>query len=857
MADNISATLQSITNALNMTVTAFQGVQDTASNNIDTNAISGIREQLNAATIATQQFQDELDKVKPKTVPIEVIPIWDTETNIQIFQGNDLARYSQEVQSTNDLLIQLTSNQNQISQQAATMNLLPPNAVNEINSVGSRIEALQNQIAEVQKNRVQIVGVERANAEMEALRQQLQNAVQSQNDMNAAIKDMDISAANRAYNELNYNVDSVERYIRDNINEQRIFNDEINKGEKAANSLKSALVAMVGAFTIGAGVSFIKGSINLTNQQIQAEQQLVNVMANAGATQADFLAMKEKAASIQASGMYGDEIMIGGAAELSTYIKDTEALQSMMNTLTNYAAGMSGGAAVGYQEMVNYATQLGKALDGTYDGLKKKGFELTDAQKKIIETGTDMEKALVIDDVINQSWANLYQQMSNTPQGKIEQIKNTFGDIREEIGAQLYPVVLKILNTIQTNLPQIQSALYGVIPAIQFIIQILGGIFNISFAIYKFFNDNWSIISPIIYAGAGAWGVYTVAVNMARIAQIKNLILTKTSALATGALTTAKTIAAFATWAFTGATLAQAGAQWGLNAALLACPLTWVLIAIIAIIGIIYLVIAAVNKFAGTSISATGVIFGVFTWLGSVIANIFIGCFELIFGLVNYLVNPFISFANFLANVFNNPVSSVIYLFTDMVDNVLAMLQKIASAMDFVFGTKMGDTIKNWRSGLKDMADSVVQQYAPNENYQKVIDNVDFSVENTLGWSRFNNTDAYNEGYRSGENINFTFGSQSLSTPSDFVDMSILNGNTSAILANTNTMKDISEDELKYFRDIAEREAINRFTTAEVKVEMGGINNNVNSSMDLDSMIDYISEGTREGLQTVANGVYA
>lgn len=87
--------------------------------------------------------------------------------------------------------------------------------------------------------------------------------------------------------------------------------------------------------------------------------------------------------------------------------------------------------------MVEYATQLGKALDGTYDGLKKKGFELSEAQQKIIETGTDMEKVAVINDVINQSWKGLAESYANTPTGKIEQFKNKIGQLYEAAGQKL------------------------------------------------------------------------------------------------------------------------------------------------------------------------------------------------------------------------------------------------------------------------------------------------------------------------------------------------------------------------------------------------------------------------------------
>jgi len=191
-------------------------------------------------------------------------------------------------------------------------------------------------------------------------------------------------------------------------------------------------------------------------------------------------------------------------------------------------------------------------------------------------------------------------------------------------------------------------------------------------------------------------------------------------------------------------------AQWALNSALLASPITWIILAIIALIAIFYAVIGIINKFAGTSISATGVIFGAFAVLGAFLWDLFLGLLELVFGVINAMVNPFIRIANFIGNVFTNPISAIIYGFQSMADSILAILEKIASAMDFVFGSKMAGAVAGWRSGLKNMADAAVKEYAPNENYQKVMNELDLSVSD-LGLKRWNYSDAYKSGDKMGQ----------------------------------------------------------------------------------------------------------
>ena len=418
--------------------------------------------------------------------------------------------------------------------------------------------------------------------------------------------------------------------------------------------------------------------------------------------------------------------------------------------------------------------------------------------------------------------------------------------------------VLNRLNEI-ANSPSFQTLVSNVTSAMAVVAGVVMEIFNAIGAIAQFANDNWSWLAPIIFTVVGAYA----ALNAVMIVQNTIAAIQKGLQIASIAMAYAK---AAATGAEVAATTAATAAQMGLNTALLACPLTWILIAIIAIIGAIYLVIGIMNKAAGTSVSATGVIFGAFTTLGAFLWNLFLGLLELILGVINYLVNPFINFANFIGNVFTNPISSIIYLFQGMADNVLAILQTIASALDFVFGSSMADAVAGWRSGLKGMADAAVAQYAPNENYSKVMDNLDLSVDG-LGLKRWSYSDAWDTGYKAGESVedaiaNFDPSSlfdSNIPNAGDYgdFDLSGIGSGVDNIDKNTGKTADISEEELKLWRDLAERDAINRFTTAEVNVEFtGGIHNNVSSDMDLDGIADYIGDRLEETLAEVAEGVH-
>jgi tape measure domain-containing protein len=446
-------------------------------------------------------------------------------------------------------------------------------------------------------------------------------------------------------------------------------------------------------------------------------------------------------------------------------------------------------------------------------------------------------------------------------ESRFENMPMTFGQVWTSIKNQAlvqFQPILKKLNEI-ANSEQFNRLAAGVTTALVVVSGIVTEIFELVAAVGGFIYDNWSMIAPVVGAVTTALGIYA-----------GYLAVTNGLELISKGIKLASIVATYAHAAATGtavaATTAQAAAQMGLNTALLACPITWIIIAIIALIALLYLVVAAVNKFAGTSVSATGIIFGAFATLGAFLWNLFLGLLELVFGIIEAMVNPFIKLANFIGNVFTNPISSIIYLFQGMADGVLAILEKIASALDFVFGSKMADSVAGWRSGLKDMADAAVAKYAPNENYQNVMDELDLSVE-SLGLKRWAYGDAWDAGYKAGENLEEAIGNFD---PASLFQTNIPDANDytgsydpsqylSSIADDTDSIAgsvELSGEELKYIRDLAERDTVNRFTTAELHFNMGGVTNNVSSDVDLDGMVSYIEEKVGEALEIAAEGVH-
>ena len=293
----------------------------------------------------------------------------------------------------------------------------------------------------------------------------------------------------------------------------------------------------------------------------------------------------------------------------------------------------------------------------------------------------------------------------------------------------------------------------------------------------------------------------------------------------------------------TAAKLASIAAQEGLNAALYACPLTWIIGLIVALVAVFYLAVAAVNYFAGTSISATGIIFGVFAWLFTQIAN-----------LVKLQINIFIGFANFLGSVFQDPLGAIYNLFVDIWNGVSEYVgMAVNGIIDMINAIPGMDKIRTF-----DHVEVPALE-------RKEIVNAAFRIDPlAYGNAAYNAEQAYDFG----ANMTFPGLSEGLmpsaapyvpgnATPYDGSEDLGKSGRETA--DNTGAIKEameISDEDLKYLREAAEQEAINQYTTATVQIDMGGVNNNISNGMDLDGVMTFMTDGLLEAMAAGAEAVH-
>lgn len=455
----------------------------------------------------------------PVPEPVKVPVQWDVpDNNITIFDSTGAERYRQEMAALDTQMEHLINNQTRVDSVADNMDIIPDNMLNDINTLNLRILNLKNTIQSLERERIDDIGANRANNQIEALRGQLNSALQGQEALNRAIGEMDISRAQREYQNLNSTVSGAQRHIRDNINAQNQFNDSVRDGESAASSLFGKIGGLVKAYlgfqTMKAGAGFIKETLDYANVQIQAETKLETVMRQRMKANENMIqSVKNLASEQQKIGVIGDEVQLAGAAQVSTFLTSTKALKSLMPAMNNLAVAQKG-VNVTSEDMYNIGNMVGKVMQGQTAALTRAGITFSEAEEKAIKYGNEADRAATLAKVISNNVGEMNAAMANTPQGQLAQMSNDWGDIKEQIGMALYPAVLNLFNAINSNMPAIQQLFSMLGQALVPIINFLGVIVTIIGEIYNYISSNWSTIGPIIEAIAIAVGIVTAALGV-------------------------------------------------------------------------------------------------------------------------------------------------------------------------------------------------------------------------------------------------------------------------------------------------------------------------------------------------------
>ena len=909
--DQFSGVLNNIISSVNLAVSAMYDMQQSMNANIDTSSIEGARDEINQATAAIEAMNQAASRqtapdiappvvdsgngqvinaqvnpiipdplvenpepirpeiqpnAPPNAEPIDVPVTWNTDGLVDVFTGTGVERFQQEVQSANDMLNTLNTTQARISQTAQGVDVLPDDAIRDMNTMQQRLLAIQQRIQQIENNPVNM-GTDEANNGLEQLRSQLNNAVQEQEALNRAMQDMDVSAANDAYLRFSQTVGNTEMYIRDNVDEQGRFNQQIQEGNSQADKLMSTIKGAVAAYV---SVQSIGKVLDMSDELTQTTSRLD--MMNDGVQTTAELVNFVYAAAQDARGSFSQ--MADVVARFGNNAKDAFSSSEEVVEFADLIQKQMTIAGASTQEAANAELQLSQALGSGVlrgDELNSIFEQAPNLIQNIAdylnvplgqiremasegELSADVVKAAIFaasDDINSKfesmpmTWSQLWQSMQNT-------------------ALIAFQPVLQRLNDLASS-DAVQTFVQNAIEAMATLANIILNVFEMVGSVGNVIADNWSIISPIVYGVVAALGVYAAYLGIVKAIEIASAAAT----LAHNVLMSAK-IGIMAL--VSGTTMAATAAQMGYNGALYACPIVWIIVLIIALIAVIYAVCSAIAKMTGIANSGFGVITGgvsvviqFFKNLGLTVANIALGIGSAIAALASNMMTAF-----------HNAISNIQSWFYNLLSTALSVISGICSALNklpFVEFDYSGIT-----NAASDYAAKASEATGNKEDYQSIGNafSEGFNTFDTFqdGWI----SDAFDAGASWGDGIadkvsDFSlsdlFGSADIPSVDDYTSglsdaiassgLGDVGDNTSSVADDASSIKDsldVTEEDLKYLRDIAEQEAINRFTTAEINVDMSGMQNTVNSGDDIDGFITKLTDSVNEAVDSMTEGVH-
>lgn len=676
-----------------------------------------------------------------------------------------------------------------------------------------------------------------------------------------AVDTAQIQAARAALVQANREVDEMAGGYRRAAEQEEILNKGLRNGINAAGGLLGKVKGIVATLAAGAG---IKALLGLSDKMTSTTARLNFLVDDGGSVEA----LEQK-------------IMASAQRSRSAYLDTASAIASM--------GANAGSAFESNDELIAFMEQINKQFvigGATAEGQSAAMLQLTQAMAAGALRGEELNSILenapgiarAIESYMGIAEGSIKQYAE---QGLItaEVVKNAMFASADEINAKFesmpltwaqiatkmqntalaaFDPVLTRLNQV-ANSAQFNTVINGAINGLAMLATVATGVLDLLINGAAFVVDNWSWISPIVYGLVAAFIAYNA------VALITNGI--------NAAMALAEGVKAAALMMSTGATFAQTAAQYGLNAALLACPITWIVVLVIALVAAIYAACAAIAKFTGIANSGFGVICGginvvvqFFVNLGLTIANIALGIW-----------NALGACAQNIGIAFSNVISGVQAWFYNLLSTALTVVAGICEALNklpFVEFDYSGIT-----NAASDYAAKAAEASGNIQDFVSIGDAFNEGMSTFDTWQDGWVGDAFNAGANWGDGVASgisdavgglfdmdlgaatDYGASGLGTGGygDFA-MDDLLGNTGQTAANTGAAADAlstSTEELEYLRDIAERDAINRFTTAEVRIDMTGMTNRIEGGADLDGVISTLTDGFTEALLTAAEGVHA
>lgn len=910
LQDNFTGILYQVIDSVNLGLSAMDDLRSSMASQMDTASFDGTRDSINQAAAAVGELEEAMQRIHSQDSavvdipvepvvpdplittpePVEVPVVWRSD-NLEVFTDTGTQRFEQEIRSANSMLAALNASQQNIINSASAMDILPQGAAADIAGVQTRLEAISRRMQAIENNPLN-VGTDAANTGLERLRGQFDQIEQAQQSLNRAMEQMDVSGANDAYLRLSRAVSGTEMYIRDNINAQGQFNQTIEQGSQQSENLLGTIKKFAAAYLTVQGISSVLdvsdelsqsvARLNAMNDGAQSTQELMaSVYASAQDARGAFFEMADVVARfgnnakdafsssaevVAFSNLIQKQMTIAGAST-------AEASAAMLQLSQALGSGVLRGDELNsiFEQAPNLIQNIADYLDvpiGEIRELASEGELTADIVKSAIfdaadEINANFEAMPMTFEQAVQSIENMALMAFQPALDKLNELTSSeaFQVLMVEasrafsIISGLAVEVLDRVNDIANN-DGFQSFIGSAVSAFSVLAGIALGALDLIIGAASIIADNWNIISPVILGVAAALAVYNATMGIAWLTTLKDIA--------------AKVAHAVASAAETAAIFAMTVAQEGLNVALAACPITWIIIAIIALIAVIFAVCAAIAKFTGAAESGFGVFCGAVNVAIAFSKNLFYTVANVALGIWNALS----ACANNIQTAFRNAFYTIESGFYELLSTALKVVEGICKALNKL------PFIEFDYSGIAGMADSYAHKSAEAFNnrgrYESVTDafSKGFNTFDTFqdGWI----SDAFKRGAAWGDSvgdkISGIFDNFAVDMPDPGYDLdSVMDsidtrnmgntlddicGSSGDTAANTAHMADslsMSAEELRYLREIAEREAINKFTTAEIKITMNN-NNAISGNDDIDGFINELEIRTEEAMTRLAEG---
>ncbi|VII20793.1 tail tape measure protein [Clostridioides difficile] len=726
--------------------------------------------------------------------------------------------------------------------------------------------------------------------------------------------------------------DRLEQQIRESDNQQRRLNDDIGKGASSTDKLVANAKRLVATYV---GLRSIGGLINLNDQMTSTNARLGMIndgqQSDSGLNKMIFQSAERSRASyldtaqiVSRIGMNAGKAfsstkeIVGFAEQLNKkFVIAGASTEEMNSALLQLTQGLSSGVLRGeelnavFESAPNIIKSIADYLDvdiGKIRGMASEGMLTADIVKSSLlsaaeQTNAEFEKMPYTFSQIWTSIKNNAVMIFGVIQKKIEQSMSSKGfrtfidnfiDSLYVLGNVAYNIFNGIISILGS--PAFQSFSNTMIVGISLISQALGWIITQALNVANVFAQNWSIIAPIIYGVVAAIGGYLIVVGAMKVATLAGVVanwMSWTSEVIRqkGILGTARAL------------VIGKAAQYGLNTAILACPIFWIIAGIIAFVVVVFVAVAAVNKFAGTSLTVLGAIVGAVFAAVAAIQNVMIwllnGCIavneaiangwnQCVFLMKQAIAKGVIFIIEKMASLndsVNSAGNALGKAFIDGANIAIRGVNKLIDLINKIPGINIGkvgeatftpvkadnstikkqiadlnkwvgdapEKIKLERMQYKDIGAAFQKGNALGEKWQKSItdkfkDTFDINKMIEDAKKKLGLDDLWDDKYGLGDG----FGSAGLNSPLNDAAKGAKDtaGNT-AKMAKT---MDKSQEDLKYLRDIAEQEVINRFTGVNIKIDMNNINN-ISKDTDVDGIVNVLTEKLNDAMVVSAEGI--